>query len=1095
MGVRDVDNRIERSNMRRHIVPLLIVPTASSSLTAASRLFCAFVTATVLCGTAPAADWPQWRGGDGAGITSEQSGWPRGWPPKKLWTRNVGKGCTSPILARGRLYVMGFQGDRRNKGTDTLYCFEAASGKEQWRQECSSRYQGRVRNGDTGAYGGPSSTPTFDTDTGLLYTLSVDGDARCWDTTAQGKLLWHKNLYDEYKVKQRPKTGGGVRDYGYTTGPLVRGKAVLIEAGDDEGTIMAFDKKTGQRRWTSQHKKPAGHSGGLVPLKIDGRDCVAVLTLSELLVLRADTGNTVATFPWKTDYGCNIPTPAAIGNRVIVTSSYNRKAVSLLEVAPGRIREIWSRPDSALSSSPVIHKDRVYTIQQRIHCLDLATGRRLWAGGKLGHGSCLVTRDDKIITFGQGGLTLIEAHPPDNTYTELARTAKVVPGACYPHVALSDGILVGKDRDGNMAVFSVRSAAARPVTPISRPSRLPQRYLADIRIQAAGHDRRDLTVDVPFDFDAYLKKRKDPAPLDPASVLVMEANAEGKVIDTDIPWQRVAATATTPASLTLLLKGNTAADAGRRYAVLFDTRGEYRTRTIEPIVKVTDEVQDEGQACFKVETPAAAWYYQKPGAAFSSLIDRDGKDWIGYKPKGGAAGSYRGIPNLGHPKGGFHPGGEACTSALLARGPLKAVIESSSKDKAWATRWEIHPTFARLTVLKTDRPYWFLYEGTPGGALNEKTDFQVLTDGTRRRAAKRWTRDLPEPEWIAFGDPNAKRALFLSHDDDDNHVDSYWPMAKSMTVFGFGRHGMKQYITRTPEHFTVGLCDATQSTAIAAAVLNACRPLTITVDGVPVGAVPLEPARPQPLPAADDLKKLHDAPCPKMADAWPGNMESLEFAWSTAKEQNEITDTQGKSVRACVVKPRGKARLTKDGAMALTGGAMLGKEMDKPLLEACRKSNQLTVEAVLTPAHLKQVGPARIVSFSLDPYQRNFTLGQQGNQLILRLRTPNTGKNGMKPETKLCRIEADKPQHVVVSYSPGRLCAYLNGKRVLDTDRVMGNFSNWDEHHLLFGDEYKEARDWAGTLRHIALYSRVVGAAEAAARHRLATDAARAAEK
>ncbi|HUU70511.1 MAG TPA: hypothetical protein VM186_13360, partial [Planctomycetota bacterium] len=50
---------------------------------------------------ARAEDWPTWRGPNGTGITSERSGWPNGWPPKRLWGANVGAGCTSPIIAAG----------------------------------------------------------------------------------------------------------------------------------------------------------------------------------------------------------------------------------------------------------------------------------------------------------------------------------------------------------------------------------------------------------------------------------------------------------------------------------------------------------------------------------------------------------------------------------------------------------------------------------------------------------------------------------------------------------------------------------------------------------------------------------------------------------------------------------------------------------------------------------------------------------------------------------------------------------------------------------------------------------------------------------
>ena len=64
-------------------------------------------------------------------------------------------------------------------------------------------------------------------------------------------------------------------------------------------------------------------------------------------------------------------------------------------------------------------------------------------------------------------------------------------------------------------------------------------------------------------------------------------------------------------------------------------------------VSFKDGVADEGQESFEIRTDRATYLYQKAGCAFSSLIDRDGNDWISYKPKGGHKGHYRGIPNMG----------------------------------------------------------------------------------------------------------------------------------------------------------------------------------------------------------------------------------------------------------------------------------------------------------------------------------------------------------------------------------------------------------------------------------------------------------------
>ncbi|UCE49840.1 MAG: DUF4038 domain-containing protein, partial [Phycisphaerales bacterium] len=62
--------------------------------------------------------------------------------------------------------------------------------------------------------------------------------------------------------------------------------------------------------------------------------------------------------------------------------------------------------------------------------------------------------------------------------------------------------------------------------------------------------------------------------------------------------------------------------------------------------------------------------------------------------------------------------------------------------------------------------------------------------------------------------------------------------------------------------------------------------------------------------------------------------------------------------------------------------------------KAVRKSHEITIEAWIKPANLTQAGPARIVTVSRDPGQRNFTLGQKNGAYEMRFRTTSTSRNG-----------------------------------------------------------------------------------------------------
>ncbi len=408
-------------------------------------------------------DWSQWRGLNRNGIINESSGWQKSWSPKMIWTKNVGIGCTTSIIVDKKIYVMGWHGEgdimQNPVGTDTIYCFDAITGKELWKQSYSCSYHSRLKAGDEGHYGGPSSTPTFDTKTKLLYTLSTDGDFRCWDTKQNGKLIWAKNLHDDYDIPQRPNVGGGLRDYGFISSPLIFNDSIIIEVGAKEGTVIAFDKMTGKQLWTSSCTEPAGHTSGPVIINIKGIDCIANFALRKLIVMRIDKGHegqTIGEYDWQTDYGNNIPTPAIFENKIILTSDLNINKVTLLEVYPEEIKEKWTIKGGSQVSSPTIYKGNVYISDGNFRCLDLETGQLKWKGRNFDNGSCFATSDDKIIAFGKGNLVLIDAFPSDSKYQELGYIEGIVPGTCYPHVILSDGIICCKDKDGNMVVFSLR---------------------------------------------------------------------------------------------------------------------------------------------------------------------------------------------------------------------------------------------------------------------------------------------------------------------------------------------------------------------------------------------------------------------------------------------------------------------------------------------------------------------------------------------------------------------------------------------------------------------------------------------------------------
>ena len=408
-----------------------------------------------------AEDWPHWRGASRDDKSNEPSGWNgKSWDLKKQnWSFSAGLGASSPVVVKNKLYVIGWK-----NGKNSLYCLDAKSGKTLWDSSFPCPQYGRHSKGDKRIYSGATATPEYDSKTGFLLTLSQDGDLYCFDTRKKGRVVWKLNLYQKYKISQRPNVGkrkSMLRDYGYTTSPFVYKNQVIVEAGDARGTLMAFDIQTGKELWHSDHKDPAGHTGSPVFMTIEKIPCLAVLTSKQLLVIRLDKknqGKTVATFPWQTDYANNIATPTVQGNEILITSAYNQYAMAKIRITLAGAKQVWKNENPSGVCSPIIHRGKIYWAWRGVHCVDWKTGKEDWTGGKVGTaGSCLITKDDRLVVFAdRGTLTLVETTKRSpKKYTELKKVSKIFRTDVWSHVILANRILYCKDRNGNLKSFKL----------------------------------------------------------------------------------------------------------------------------------------------------------------------------------------------------------------------------------------------------------------------------------------------------------------------------------------------------------------------------------------------------------------------------------------------------------------------------------------------------------------------------------------------------------------------------------------------------------------------------------------------------------------
>ena len=98
------------------------------------------------------------------------------------------------------------------------------------------------------------------------------------------------------------------------------------------------------------------------------------------------------------------------------------------------------------------------------------------------------------------------------------------------------------------------------------------------------------------------------------------------------------------------------------------------------------------------------------------------------------------------------------------------------------------------------------------------------------------------------------------------------------------------------------------------------------------------------------------------------------------------------------------------------------------LARRLRETSAFTIRIVCATDNFEQNGPARIISNSLDTRHRNFTIGQEKRDLVIRFRTPHTGMNGIRPEVIVPNVFTNvTPQEIVVTYDGSALLAVVSG--------------------------------------------------------------------
>ncbi len=153
------------------------------------------------------------------------------------------------------------------------------------------------------------------------------------------------------------------------------------------------------------------------------------------------------------------------------------------------------------------------------------------------------------------------------------------------------------------------------------------------------------------------------------------------------------------------------------------------------------------------------------------------------------------------------------------------------------------------------------------------------------------------------------------------------------------------------------------------------------------------------------------------------------------------------------------------------------------LRDAIVRQNGFAVEVWAATSRRDQIGPARIASYSRDPYSRNFTLGQQHDTLVVRLRTTRTDLNGLPPLLIDRVFGSGRPAHIVLTFEGGTARVFVDGQ-MREESVGLGDLSNWNASYpLVFGNEATGDRSWSGRLFFAAIHDGPLSATEIRSHH------------
>jgi outer membrane protein assembly factor BamB len=360
-------------------------------------------------GAAPvgADDWLRFRGPGGLGLTRDMD-LPLTWSADNnlVWkTALPGPGASSPIVVGNKVFVTCYSGygvDKENPGDlknlkRHLLCVDRANGKVLWAREVpAAQFESRWQT-YLNLHGYASSTPVSDGKTVFVFF----GRTGVLAYDLAGKKLWHTVV------------GTGTHNWGSAASPILYKNLVIVNASEESHSLIALDKKTGEKVWQAEGMKDSWSTPILVQTPAGGTELVLSAS-KKIWGLDPQTGKELwhaDSFNW---YVC----PSVVAHEGIVYALQNTTCVAVRAGGRGDVTKthtLWQKRFGATVPSPIYHDGYLYWATNVAFCLNAKDGTKIYSerlkGGDNAYASG-VLGDGKIYYVTRtGGTFVVQAGP------------------------------------------------------------------------------------------------------------------------------------------------------------------------------------------------------------------------------------------------------------------------------------------------------------------------------------------------------------------------------------------------------------------------------------------------------------------------------------------------------------------------------------------------------------------------------------------------------------------------------------------------------------------------------------------------------------